>query len=235
MDEPGIFYVLERRAVVTGDQLVDSAAELRPERPAGGELPLQPGRRRGLRRLHRREHRQPVRDRARRAGDLGAGDPVAHLRAARGSSPAASPPRNRRSSRSCSGPGRCRPRSPCSSSAPSGRSSAPTRSRAGETAAIVAFVGIIVFMVATYGLLRRDRLGRHGDEHRAADGADDAARGDADHARHRRPRALDRHGGRRQRADLRAHPRGAEDRARPGARDRARLREGAARRSSTAT
>ena len=24
MDEPGVFYVLERRAVVTGDQLVDS-------------------------------------------------------------------------------------------------------------------------------------------------------------------------------------------------------------------
>ena len=40
-------------------------ADLRPERPAGGQLPLQPGRRRRLRRLHRREHRQALRHRAR--------------------------------------------------------------------------------------------------------------------------------------------------------------------------
>ena len=55
-------------------------AVLRPERPAGGDLPLQPVGRRGLRRLHRREHRQALRHRARRRGDLGAGDPGAHLR-----------------------------------------------------------------------------------------------------------------------------------------------------------
>ncbi len=54
-------------------------AELRPEQPAGGELPLQPGGRRRLRPVHGREHRQPVRDRARRASDLGASDPGAHL------------------------------------------------------------------------------------------------------------------------------------------------------------
>ncbi len=128
-DEPG--RLLRARAPRGGHRRPAGRqpARVRPERPAGGQLPLQPAGRRGLRPLHRREHRQPVRDRARRRGDLGAGDPEPHPRRHRHHHRQLHPRGIRRGSRSCCAPARCPPRSACSSSAPSGRSSARIRSR----------------------------------------------------------------------------------------------------------
>ena len=117
-------------------------------------------------------------------------------------------------------------RSRCWSSARSGRSSGRTRSTPARLGG---------------GRLRRGRR-LHGVELRPRSAGiaimalvvnviadprdDDADRRDADHARHRRHRADDRHGGRLERADLRAHPRGAEDGARAGTGDGSRLRAG---------
>ena len=75
---------------------------------------------------------KPVRHRARRGGDLGAGDPEPHRRRLGHHHRQLHPGGVRRGWRSCCAPARCRPRSPCSSSAPSGRSSAPTRSPSGS-------------------------------------------------------------------------------------------------------
>ena len=76
----GSHYMLEQAPVVTGEELVDAQPSFRPERPAGGQFPLQPVGRAQVRRLYRREHRQPLRHRARRRGDLGPGDPEPHSR-----------------------------------------------------------------------------------------------------------------------------------------------------------
>ncbi len=104
-------------------------ADLRPERPAGGELPLQPAGRRGLRTLYGRKHRLALCDRARRRGDLGAGDPEPHPRRHRHHHRPLHSRGVRRGSRSCCAPARSRPRSAFSNSARSGRSWARTRSR----------------------------------------------------------------------------------------------------------
>ena len=71
--------------------------------------------------------------------------------------------------------------------------------------------------------VRRLRVGRADPERRADLWRPEPDRGDADPAGDRGDRADHRHGGGRQRAGLRAHPRGAEDRQGTGARDRARL------------
>ena len=80
LDEPGVAYVLERRAVVTGDQLVDAQPSFDQNGQPAVSFRFNAAGRRGLRRLHRAEHRQPLRHRARRGGDLGAGDPEPHPR-----------------------------------------------------------------------------------------------------------------------------------------------------------
>jgi preprotein translocase subunit SecD len=77
MDEEGVFYILEQTPVVTGDDLTDAQPEFRPaDRPAGGDLPLQPDRRAGLRRIHRRKCGRALRHRAGQRGDLGPRDPA---------------------------------------------------------------------------------------------------------------------------------------------------------------
>ena len=78
-------------------------------------------------------------------------------------------------------------------------------------------------MIVAYGLFGAVRRHRAGRQHGADRRAHVAARRDADPARHRRHRADHRHGGRRQRADLRAHPRGGAARAAPISAHRRRL------------
>ncbi len=94
MDEEGVFYILEQTPVVTRRGTGRRAALVRPERPPGGQLPLQPDRRAEVRRLHGGQHRPALRHRAGRRGDLGPRDPVGTSPAGRGSSPAASRSRN---------------------------------------------------------------------------------------------------------------------------------------------
>ena len=128
-DEPGVFYVLERRAVVTGDQLVDSQPSFDQNGQPAVNFRFNPQGGAAFGQYTADEHRQAVRDRARRRGDLGAGDPEPHRRRlrhhhrqlhARGVDPARDPAARRRAAR---------PRSTCSSSARSARSSGRTRSR----------------------------------------------------------------------------------------------------------
>ena len=71
-DEKGVYYVLEQTRGGRRRRTDRRPAVVRPERPAGGQLPLQPDRGAQVRRLHRREYRQALRHRARRRGDLGA-------------------------------------------------------------------------------------------------------------------------------------------------------------------
>ena len=83
---------------------------------------------------------------------------------------------------------------------------------AGKRAALVGGALVVVYMLATYGVFgvfADLALGVHILLHLRLDGA---ARRDADAARHRRHRLHHRHGGRFQRADLRAHPRGGASR-----------------------
>ena len=72
--------------------------------------------------------------------------------------------------------------------------------------------------------VRRDLVARAGGQPAAAGGGAVDAAGDADAARHRRHRADARHGDRRQRADQRAHPRGAAQRRHAAGGDPRRLR-----------
>ena len=74
--------------------------------------------------------------------------------------------------------------------------------------------------------VRGRRLRRAGGQPDPDHGRAVGAAGDADAARHRRHRAHHRHGGRRQRADLRAHPRGGARRPLAARRDRGRLPRG---------
>ena len=208
MDEKGVFYILDKRAVVTGEQLVDSQPSLRPERPLGGDLPLQPDRRRRLRRVYRGEHRQAVRDRARQPGDLGAGDPGAYRRRLgdhhrqlhpRGVVAARDPAARRRAAGRDQGARAAHDRA----GARAGLDQRRRRLRRGRLRRGHRLHG---------GELRPLRLVRdHGARHQhdADPGGDDAGRRDPDHARHRRHRADDRRRRRLERADLRAHPRGA--------------------------
>ena len=176
-------------AVVTGDQLVDSQPSFdqngRPAvtfrfNPAGGAA---------FGAYTAREHRQAVRHRARRRGDLGAGDPGAHLRRlghhhrqlhARGVVAAGDPAARRRAA------GR-------DHRARAAHRRAGARRRLDRARAAwrrwSAFVGIIAFMVATYGFFGVIASVGMVMNIVLPDRADDAARGDADHARHRRPRA----------------------------------------------
>ena len=89
--------------------------------------------------------------------------------------------------------------------------------------------GVLLWPVRGRGLRRAAR--QSGPDDRRAVGA----AGDADAARHRRHRAHDRHGGRRQRADLRADSRGGPRRALADQRDRRRLSARRCARSSTPT
>ncbi len=83
---------------------------------------------------------------------------------------------------------------------------------AGKRAAFVGAALVVVYMIATYGIFGDLRRPRAGGAHPVDLRLDGAARGDADPARHRRHRVHHRHGGRFERADLRAHPRGGASR-----------------------
>ena len=236
MDEQGVYYVLEKRAVVTGEQLGGQPALLRPERPAGGDLPLQPVGRRRLRRSTPAENiGKPF---AIVLDNEVISAPVIQAHIAGGSGIITgnfTPEESTRLAillRAGALPAEIKVLEQRTIGPELGQDSID----AGAMSAVVALVAVVVFMVASYGW-----FGWIADRRRwcmnlilifALMTAD---RGDADHARHRRHRADHRHGGGRQRADLRAHPRGAEDRARAGAGDRARLREGVLARSSTPT
>ena len=100
---------------------------------------------------------------------------------------------------------------------------------AGKRAAYVGAALVVVYMIATYGIFgvfADLALAVHILLHLRLDGA---AGRDADAARHRRHRVHHRHGGRFQRPDLRAHPRGVSSRPlghfRSGRRLQARLRD----------
>jgi protein-export membrane protein SecD len=94
---------------------------------------------------------------------------------------------------------------------------------AGELAALVAFAAVLVFMVLSYGLFGVFASVALILNVGLIFGVLSPDRGDADAAGDRGDRADHRHGGRRQRAGLRAHPRGDEDRQGAGPRDRAGL------------
>jgi preprotein translocase subunit SecD len=94
---------------------------------------------------------------------------------------------------------------------------------AGKIATVVALVAVLVFMGLSYGLVGLFADIALADQHRADRRRALGARRDADPAGHRRHRADHRHGGRRQRAGVRAHPRGAQTRPRAGAGHRAGL------------
>mgnify|MGYP003694159317 CR=1 FL=1 len=203
--------VVESSVLMTGDVVSD--ARVRPgdaaEQPHR-RLDLQRARRAAVRRDHRGQRQPPARDRARRHDLFGAGDPASASPAARADDQRQL--HRRRSTRSGdraahrraagAGDGRrgAHRRPDARARTRSGRASA----RSSSAAALV-----IIFMLFYYrfaGLLRRSGA----DLERAlpARGAGGVRR-DADPAGHRRHRADARHGGRRQRADQRAHPRGA--------------------------
>ena len=80
MDEPGAYYIVERRAVVTGEQLVDSQPSFDQNGRPAVTFRFNPSGGAAFGAYTGREHRQALRHRARQRGDLGAGDPGAHLR-----------------------------------------------------------------------------------------------------------------------------------------------------------
>jgi hypothetical protein len=94
---------------------------------------------------------------------------------------------------------------------------------AGELAALVAFVAVLVFMILSYGLFGVFASVALILNVGMIFGVLSPDRGHADAAGDRGDRADHRDGGRRQRAGLRAYPRGDEERQGPGARDRAGL------------
>ncbi len=126
--EPGVFYVLEKRSVVTGEQLDDSQPSFDQNGRPAVTFRFNPLGGRGLRRLYRGEHRQALRHRPRRQGDLGADDPVPHRRRVGDHHRQLHPRGVRTASPCCSAPAPCPPRSRWSSSGRSGRSSGRTRS-----------------------------------------------------------------------------------------------------------
>ena len=199
-----------------------------PVRPAGRQLHAQPGRApRKFERVHRRPHRRPHGDRARQQGALGPGDP-------RRTSP--TPASSRGTSRS------------------QGAEDLALVLRAGALPASITYleertVGPSLGRDSIVrGLARRPRRpGRWSSlfmlvyykgsginanvalrpQRRAPARRDGRVQGHADAARHRRHHPHHRHGGGLQRADLRAHPRGARARQDGAQRGRPRLPAGA--------
>ncbi len=92
-------------------------------------------------------------------------------------------------------------------------------------AGLYSMLCVVLSMLIIYRLSGVNALLGLRPERRAAVRRARLLRRHADAARHRRHGALDRHGGRRQRADLRADQGGAEDRPHRARRDRRRLRE----------
>ena len=201
-------YLLEKKTLMTGEVIAD--ARPRPDTNVPGnylvELILQRARREAVRGHHVEERRPPARDRARQHRVLGAAHPGTHRRRPRGHHrqlrhPGSARSRHRAPRRRAAGSGDDR-RGAHGRARRSGRDSI----RQGMLSFAVGAGLVVVFMAIYY---------------RGAGLLADAARccqrrcscspvlrrsGDADAAGHRRHRAHDRHGGRRERADQRAHP-----------------------------
>ena len=203
-----------RRCWSRGEDLIDAQPgfDQRTNEPIVNFRFNQPGAR--VRAGDTRRTSAAARDRARQQGDLGARHPRADhrrlgpdLRQLHGR--ARQRPRDPAARRRAAGAS-----SPSSRSAPSVPASARTSIEAGKLAAYVGAVLVVVFMLLTYGLFgffANIALAVHVG---LIFGLMSLLGADADAAGHRRHRAHHRHGGRFQRADLRAHPRGA---ARPAA------------------
>ena len=180
-------------------------------RRARRQFPLQPARRTEVRPGDVGERRQAVRHRARRQGDLGAAHPWSDHRRQRPDhrqfhrrqgGRAGGAAARRRAAGQADGRRRAhrrpRPRPGFDRRRQAGR---PGRRRAGHR--------LHADDLRRLRRLRRPRARRAYPAHLRLDGA---ARRDADLARHRRHRLHHRHGGRFQRAHLRAHPRGGAPR-----------------------
>ena len=189
---------------------------------------VQPRRRRSLRGDHRRERQAPLRDHPRRRRSTRRRSSrrrsAAATRASRWArATRSSSSQNAREARARAPLGRAaRRRSRRRTSRSSARRSARTRSQQGvQGRRSSASASCSSFMIFYYRKSRRRR--RHRGALQPAPPARDprVVQRDDDAAGHRRPRAHDRHGRRRQRAHQRAHPRGAarrQERARRGRR-----------------
>ncbi len=195
-------------------------ALVRPERPAGGELPLRRHRRPQVRRLHLEAHRRTLRHRAGQSGDLGAADPERHHRRLghhhrqfhhRGIHQSGGAAARRRPARRHGFPRGTHHRPRTRRRFDQGRQDR----RAGRLGPGGAVHGRRLWPVRLVRQLRPRHQHRHGVRRAQPD------RRHADAARHRRHRADRRHGGGCQRADLRTHPRRAETHQGPGPRHRA--------------
>ncbi len=110
---PQIPYVLKSQVLVSGQNLVDAQAGVRSaHRRAGGDLPLRCRRRQALRHGDAGECRAALRHRARRQGDLGAGDPRADPRRHRPDQRQLHRSRGERPRRAAPRRALCRPSSP---------------------------------------------------------------------------------------------------------------------------
>ena len=203
---------VKRRVMVSGDQLIDAKQGFDQDGQPVVVDHLQHGRRAALRPRHPGERRQAVRDHPRRQGAVGAEHQRADPRR-----PGADQRQLHRRKRQRAGDRLASGKLPVKLNVIEERTVGPELGkdsiRKGAIASIVATLAVILFMLVTYG-----RFGVYAtvgaDRERAADPRHHGdLRSRADAARHRRLRADHRRGGRRQRADQRAHPRGAAARA----------------------
>ena len=214
MDEPGIFYVLERRAVVTGDQLVDAQPTFDQNNQPAVSFRFNPAGGAAFGAYTAENIGNPF---AIVLDEQVISAPViqAHISGGSGIITGNFTPEESAQLaillRAGALPAEITVLEQRTVGPELGADSIAARA---SMAALVAFVGIIAFMVAVYGFFGVIASVGMVMNIVLLMALMTAARRDADHAGHRRPRALDRHGGRRQRADLRAHPRGGEDRAR---------------------
>ncbi len=150
-DANTVYYLVQKAAAVTGQDLRNARALARREQPAGGQLHAEQRRRPQVRQGHRREHRPSARDRPRRPRPVGAAhrrpdhDRRPHhrqLHAGRSAEPVADP-----AVRRAAGVAR-----PTSRSGRSARASAPTRSAPASLASVVGLLLVVVFMLIYYKL-----------------------------------------------------------------------------------
>ena len=156
--------LLRETPVVRGDELKSAAARLRPaDARADHHLPLQRVGRAQVRRVHQDARRSPVRDRARRQGDLGA----RHSRC----DPAAAPARSAAASRSRSAnqlaiqlrSGALPAKLTVIEERMVGASLGQDSIEAGKLAALIGGLAVAFFMIFAYGLLGVFAVHRRGD------------------------------------------------------------------------
>jgi SecD/SecF fusion protein len=231
LDEQGLYYILESAPVVTGDELVDAQPDFDQNGRPAVSFRFNPTGARKFGDYTAENIGNPFAIVLDGGGGERAGHPGAYRRGLGDHHRALSRWRKAPSSPCFCGPARCPRGWSFSRSAPSGpelgadsieagQDGLPRGLRAGARSTwrlsyglfgIFANIALIINVGLIFGLLSTDR-------------------GHADLAGDRRDRADDRHGGGRQRARLRADPRGDADIQGPGPGDPARLRKGAERR-----